>query len=62
MTSRTIAPYGTWTSPITAQAVAGGTRPLASPRLDGTSIHWLESLPAEGGRAAHRARSPHGVA
>ena len=53
------APYGTWRSPITAQAVAAGSKPLSAPRLDGTQIQWLEGLPAEGGRlAAVRASSP----
>jgi dipeptidyl aminopeptidase/acylaminoacyl peptidase len=52
MTSTRIAPYGTWPSPISAQAVAAGTRPLSAPRLDGGLVHWLEGLAAEGGRVA----------
>ncbi|XP_062099340.1 uncharacterized protein LOC133805232 [Humulus lupulus] len=46
------APYGSWSSPITADVVAG-----ASKRLGGTSVDsnghliWLESRPAEAGRA-----------
>src|SRR2546427_6240019 len=50
MSSRATAPFGTWTSPITAQRVAAGTRPLAAPRIVGNDICWLEGLPAEGGR------------
>jgi len=46
------APYGSWRSPITAQAVAAGSRPLSAPRIDGAQIQWLEGLPAEGGRLA----------
>ncbi|HEY2926454.1 S9 family peptidase [Piscinibacter sp.] len=50
MSSPTTAPFGTWTSPITAQRVASGTRPLAAPRIVGNDICWLEGLPADGGR------------
>ena len=52
------APYGSWRSPITAQSVAAGSKPLSAPRIDGAQIQWLEGLPAEGGRlAAFRASS-----
>jgi hypothetical protein len=58
MTTPKTAPYGTWRSPISAQAVAAGSKPLSAPRVDGTHIQWLEGLPAEGGRlAAVRASS-----
>jgi dipeptidyl aminopeptidase/acylaminoacyl peptidase len=46
------APYGTWTSPITAAAVAAGTRPVGAPRLAGGRVLWLQGLPEEGGRQA----------
>src|SRR5436309_2446018 len=49
---RTIAPYGTWASSLTAQGVAAGSKPLASPRVDGPHVVWLEGLAAEGGRVA----------
>ena len=49
---RTIAPYGTWASSLTAQAVAAGSKPLASPRVDGPHVVWLEGRAAEGGRVA----------
>jgi len=52
MPSRKTAPYGTWPSPITAQAVAAGTKPLSAPRIDGAQVYWLEGLTAEGGRVA----------
>ena len=44
------APYGTWKSPLGAQRVAAGVKPLSAPRIDGNSPCWLEGLPAEGGR------------
>jgi dipeptidyl aminopeptidase/acylaminoacyl peptidase len=56
----TVAPYGTWSSPITAQRVAAGTRPLSSPFADRGAVYWLESLPAEGGRVAALRRTPGG--
>lgn len=52
MHARTIAPFGTWKSPITAQRVAGGIKPLWAARLDGDAVVWLEGLPAEAGRVA----------
>jgi dipeptidyl aminopeptidase/acylaminoacyl peptidase len=50
MTAPTIAPYGTWRSPITAARVAAGVRPLDAPRVDGDRVRWLEGLPEEAGR------------
>jgi dipeptidyl aminopeptidase/acylaminoacyl peptidase len=46
------APFGTWQSPLGAQRVAAGVKPLAAPRIEGDAICWLEGLPAEGGRVA----------
>lgn len=34
MAVKTVAPYGTWTSPLTAEAVTAGSRTLSSPRAD----------------------------
>ncbi len=45
-----IAPYGEWQSPISAAMVAEGARPLSQPRIDGSSIYWLEGRALEGGR------------
>ncbi|HSI60566.1 MAG TPA: prolyl oligopeptidase family serine peptidase [Ideonella sp.] len=44
------APFGTWPSPISAQRIAAGGKPLYAPRLDGGQLYWLEGLAAEGGR------------
>src|SRR5215468_1940704 len=44
------APYGTWTSPITAQTVASAALRLGSIALDGDDIYWLEGRSSEGGR------------
>jgi dipeptidyl aminopeptidase/acylaminoacyl peptidase len=46
------APFGTWPSPIDADAVARAATLVSGVRLDGESAWWLESRPAEGGRTA----------
>lgn len=47
----TVAPYGSWRSPIDAAQVAAAGRRLAAPRIaaDG-AIWWAEGRPEEGGR------------
>jgi dipeptidyl aminopeptidase/acylaminoacyl peptidase len=48
----TVAPYGTWSSPFTAELVArAGTR-LAAPWLADGTAWWLEGRPADEGRVA----------
>ena len=47
---RTIAPYGSWVSPIGVDAVIGATIALAEPSIDGDDCYWLEGRPSEGGR------------
>jgi dipeptidyl aminopeptidase/acylaminoacyl peptidase len=44
-------PYGTWPSPISAQAVAAQGVRLGSVAVDGDDIYWLERRPNEGGRS-----------
>ncbi|HEV7482339.1 MAG TPA: S9 family peptidase [Solirubrobacterales bacterium] len=47
----TIAPYGSWRSPIDPSAVAAAGRRLAAARLAGDgAVWWAEGRPAEGGR------------
>ncbi len=46
----TVAGYGTWRSPITAEAITVGQVGLADPRIDGGSAYWLEARPQEAGR------------
>jgi dipeptidyl aminopeptidase/acylaminoacyl peptidase len=46
------APYGTWTSPITAESIARGSVTLAEPGLATGAVWWIESRPLEGGRQA----------
>jgi dipeptidyl aminopeptidase/acylaminoacyl peptidase len=44
------APYGTWSSPISAADVAAGGVRLYEPWLEGAAAYWLEFRPAEEGR------------
>jgi dipeptidyl aminopeptidase/acylaminoacyl peptidase len=46
----TLAPYGTWTSPVTPEAIAAGQVGLSQPGLDRGSAYWLEARPWEAGR------------
>ena len=43
-------PYGTWSSPITPDAIVAETIRLSSISLDAGRIGWLEGRPGEGGR------------
>jgi dipeptidyl aminopeptidase/acylaminoacyl peptidase len=45
------APYGAWSSPITADLIAGTAIGLAQPVVDGESVYWLELRPTEKGRS-----------
>ncbi len=49
--NKTIAPYGSWSSPFSIDMLIGGTVPLREPGSDGQTIYWLEGRPAEGGRS-----------
>ena len=46
----TIAPYGSWRSPITADAIVAESTGIGQVAIDGDSILWTEGRPAEGGR------------
>lgn len=50
MADRTIAPYGAWASPISADLIASGSIRLSEVTLFGDDLYWLESRPTEGGR------------
>ncbi|HYI16810.1 MAG TPA: hypothetical protein VEX37_15540, partial [Thermomicrobiales bacterium] len=61
MPDRTIAPYGSWKSPITSDLIASGSVRLEHVALDSGSIYWLESRPSEGGRYVLVRRGSDGV-
>ena len=50
MSPKTLAPYGSWKSPITSDLVASAAVGLGQFQLDGQDVYWLESRPREGGR------------
>lgn len=50
MTSPTVAPYGSWRSPITAHMLAAETIRLSAPAFYRDQIYWCEMRPAEQGR------------
>lgn len=46
----TIAPFGSWQSPITADLVVAGSVSLGGITVDSADVYWVEGRPAEGGR------------
>ena len=47
---RSTAPYGSWSSPLSAERIAAGAKRLAAPSLVRGVLRWLESRPEQGGR------------
>ena len=47
---KTEAPYGAWTSPLTATRVTAGALRLGEIALDGDDVYWTEGRASEGGR------------
>jgi len=56
----TIAPYGTWSSPISLDLITRGRAFPTYPRFDGDALWWEEARPAEGGRQVVRRRRADG--
>ncbi|HMI80303.1 MAG TPA: S9 family peptidase [Solirubrobacterales bacterium] len=57
----TVAPYGSWRSPIDAATVARSGRRLAAPAIAGDgAVWWAEGRPTEGGRVVLMRRPPGG--
>lgn len=56
-----VAPYGTWTSPITTDLITGRKIGISTPRADGDVIYWIESRPEEAGRNVVVRRGPDGT-
>ena len=59
-TNPTIAPYGTWSSPVSASLLAEAGVGLGGLQAVGGSLFWLELRPLEGGRYALVQRRPDG--
>lgn len=58
--SRQIAPYGSWKSPITPDLIVAGAVGLGQIALDGEDIYWVEMRPSEAGRNVIVRRTPDG--
>jgi len=58
--TRTIAPYGAWASPLTAARVTAGALRFGEIALDGQDVYWTEGRASEGGRYVVVRRTPDG--
>ena len=45
-----VAPYGSWSSPITSSLIVSGEIGFGQIALDGDDVYWVENRPAEAGR------------
>ncbi len=61
MADKTIAPYGSWLSPITADLITSATVGVGAGVFDGDDIYWMEGRPLEAGRQVLVRRTPDGV-
>src|SRR5689334_1626636 len=59
--ARTVAPYGSWASPIGIERLTDGAVFLAEPRAAGGVRWWLEGRPEEKGRQVLVRRDPDGT-
>lgn len=60
MSSKQVAPYGSWKSPITSELIVKGSIGLGQITLDGEDIYWIEVRPQEGGRSCVVRRTAEG--
>ena len=58
MAAKQTAPFGTWTSPISAQILTRQSVKLSQPTCLGDNTYWLESRPAEQGRSVIVQQAP----
>src|SRR5687768_14700478 len=56
----TVAPYGSWRSPVTTQMLVQGAVRFGDISLDGDTPYWVEVRPEEQGRYAIVRRAPDG--
>lgn len=61
MTTKQTAPYGSWRSPITADALLAGSIGLGAVQNDGQEVFWLEARAMEKGRNVLVHRQPDGT-
>ncbi len=58
----TIAPYGSWASPVLAADLAGTARSFSDLRREGETLYWVEDQPDDGGHHAVMRLAPGGAA
>jgi len=56
-----VAPYGSWSSPVTSDLIISGIVTLGQVELEGGNTYWLEGRPREQGRSVIVLRTPDGV-
>ena len=56
-----VAPFGSWSSPISIDLLLKGELRLAAARWDGTDLYWIEGRPDEDGRQVIVRRSADGA-
>jgi len=61
MTTRHVAPYGAWKSPITSDLITSQSIRLGGGMFDGDDVYWTEGRPAEAGRNVLVRRAPDGA-
>lgn len=59
--TKTIAPYGTWVSPVSVELMTQAAIGLSSLWIDGPDLYWLEARPSENGRTVLCRRRANGV-
>ena len=57
----TIAPFGSWESPVSAADTVAGIVRFSEIQYDAGTLYWVEGRPSEGGRNALVRRRPDGV-
>ncbi|GAC1627526.1 MAG: hypothetical protein NVS9B10_16600 [Nevskia sp.] len=50
MSAPAAAPFGSWTSPITSEAIVADSLKLGQIAIEGRTIWWVEGRPKENGR------------
>jgi dienelactone hydrolase len=56
-----IAPFGSWSSPVTSDLIVASSIGLGEILLDGMDVYWLESRPQDGGRSVIVRRAADGT-